>query len=164
MALTSLGYGDEGVELFHMLNPINHTRDANAIQRYAVEPYVVAADVYTHPQHTGRGGWTWYTASAGLMYRAAIESILGLKRHGRTFAMDPCIPAVWSDFHLDWRHGTSRYRVTVNNAARCSSGVALAQLDGAPVDHRSIPLVDDGQVHEVHIVMGLGAVRPQNGQ
>ncbi len=159
MALAKLGYGDEAVELFHMLNPINHTRDGAAVERYAVEPYVVAADVYAHHQHAGRGGWTWYTASGGVMYRAAIESILGLRRRGRVFMVDPCIPAVWPDFRLEWRHGTSRYRVHVDNAARCSSGVSSAELDGNLVEHTAIPLVDDGRVHDVRIVMGLAPAR-----
>jgi cyclic beta-1,2-glucan synthetase len=121
MALAKLGYGDEAVELFHMLNPINHTRDAAAVGRYSVEPYVVAADVYAHPQHAGRGGWTWYTASGGLMYRVAIESILGLRRRGQVFMVDPCIPGVWAEYRFEWRFGGSRYRVHVDNAARCSS-------------------------------------------
>ena len=157
MALAKLGYGDEAVELFHMLNPINHTRDAAAVGRYIVEPYVVAADVYVHPQHAGRGGWTWYTASAGLMYRVAIESILGLRRRGSVFTIDPCIPGVWAEFRLEWRFGASRYRILVDNVARSSSGVSHAELDGAAVDYTAIPLVDDGRVHDVRIVMGVPA-------
>jgi cellobiose phosphorylase len=154
MALAKLGYGDEAVELFHMLNPINHTRDSVSVSRYTGEPYVVAADVYTHPQHAGRGGWTWYTASGGLMYRTGIESILGLRRRGDVFSVDPSIPAVWPSFELEWRFGGSTYRVHVDNAARCSTGVAEASLDGRGVQHKAIPLVDDGRVHDVRIVMG----------
>ncbi|HSD33126.1 MAG TPA: glucoamylase family protein, partial [Gemmatimonadales bacterium] len=82
MAVARLGNGDEAVELFHLLNPINHTRSAADVERYKTEPYVMAGDVYAHPAHAGRGGWTWYTGSAGWMYRAGLESILGLKRHG----------------------------------------------------------------------------------
>jgi cyclic beta-1,2-glucan synthetase len=154
MALTKLGYGDEAVELFHMLNPINHTRDAAAVARYTAEPYVVAADVYAHPQHAGRGGWSWYTASGGLMYRTGIESILGLQRHGAVFSVDPCIPGVWPEYRLEWRYGTSRYSIHVDNAARRSSGVSLAELDGIAVNHMAIPLSDDGRPHDVRIVMG----------
>jgi len=77
-----LGYGDEAVELFHLLNPINHTRTRADVDRYVTEPYVVDGDVYSHPQHAGRGGWSWYTGSAAWMYRAAVESILGLARRG----------------------------------------------------------------------------------
>jgi cyclic beta-1,2-glucan synthetase len=159
MALARLGYGDEAVELFHMLNPINHTRDAAAVARYTAEPYVVAADVYAHPQHAGRGGWSWYTASAGLMYRTGIESILGLRRRGAVFMVDPCIPGVWPEYRLEWRYGTSRYHIHVDNAARCSSGVSHADLDGVTVDHVAIPLVDDGREHDVRIVMGISSGR-----
>ena len=82
IALARLGLGDEAMELFHMINPINHTRTAEGVERYRAEPYVVAADVYAHPMHVGRGGWTWYTGSAGWMYQAAIDGLLGLQRHG----------------------------------------------------------------------------------
>ena len=84
IALARLGLGDEAMELFHMLNPINHTRTPEDVERYRVEPYVVAADVYAHPMHVGRGGWTWYTGSAGWMYQAAIDGLLGLQRRGDT--------------------------------------------------------------------------------
>ena len=82
MALAKLGYGDEAVDVFHMINPINHTRDAAGVARYAAEPYVLAGDVYAHPDHIGRGGWSWYTGSAGWLYRAGLESILGLSGGG----------------------------------------------------------------------------------
>ena len=98
MAVARLGNGDEAMELFHMLNPANHTRTPADVERYKGEPYVTAGDVYAHPAHSGRGGWTWYTGSAGWMYRAGLECILGLKRHGDTFEVDPCIPAAWPEF------------------------------------------------------------------
>jgi cyclic beta-1,2-glucan synthetase len=154
MALARLGYGDEAVELFHMMNPINRTRDAAGAQRYVVEPYVVAGDVYAHPDHSGRGGWTWYTGSAGWMYRVGIESILGLKRVGKKFAITPCIPAVWPGFKLRWQFGASTYEVEVDNAAHVSSGVSHADIDGKTVSAEAIPLVDDGRPHRVRIVMG----------
>ena len=95
IALARLGLGDEAMELFHMLNPINHMRTPEDVERYRAEPYAVAADVYAHPMHVGRGGWTWYTGSAGWMYQAAIEALLGLRRAASTFTMNPCIPAMW---------------------------------------------------------------------
>jgi hypothetical protein len=82
MATARLGYGDEAVELFHMLNPANHTRTALDVSRYKAEPFVLAGDVFAHPSHAGRAGWSWYTGSAGWMYRAGLESILGLRRRG----------------------------------------------------------------------------------
>ena len=154
MALARLGYGDEAVEVFHMINPINHTRDAAGVERYAVEPYVVAADVYAHPEHSGRGGWTWYTGSAGWMYRTGLESILGLQRRGTTFSVAPCIPATWPEFRIVWRFGASVYRIHVDNAGRHSRGVASASLDGAAVDPCAMPLVDDGREHDVRVVLG----------
>ena len=110
MAIAQLGNGDEAVELFHMLNPINHTRTPADVERYKVEPYVVAADVYTHPPHIGRGGWTWYTGSAAWMYRLGLESILGLRRRGEHLAVAPCVPATWDGFVVRWRHGRSVLR------------------------------------------------------
>jgi len=154
MAMARLGTGDEAVEVFHMLNPVNRTRSAADVERYRAEPYVVAGDVYAHPAHAGRGGWTWYTGSAGWMYRAAVESILGLRRRGSTFEMVPCIPSSWSDYAIVWRFGRTRYEIGVTNPERRCRGIAEADLDGAPVDPRAIPLVDDGATHRVRLVLG----------
>jgi cellobiose phosphorylase len=154
MAIAKLGSGDEAVELFHMLNPINHTRTPPDVARYRVEPYVVAADVYTHPAHLGRGGWTWYTGSAAWMYRVGLESILGLTRRGDCFAIAPCIPRSWPGFSVRWRHGLSTYEIEVENPGHVTGGVAEAKLDGVLVDARAIPLVDDGGTHRLAVVMG----------
>jgi cyclic beta-1,2-glucan synthetase len=154
MAMARLGSGDEAVELFHMLNPVNHTRTAADVERYKAEPYAVPGDVSAHPAHAGRGGWTWYTGSAGWMYRAGLESILGLRRRGSAFEMDPCIPSSWPDFTLVWRFGRTRYEVSVANPERRCRGVAEATLDDSPVDPCAIPLVDDGATHRVRLVLG----------
>jgi len=154
MAMAKLGSGDEAVEIFHMLNPANHTRTPADVERYKAEPYVLAGDVYSHQAHAGRGGWTWYTGSAGWMYRAGLESILGLRRLGSTFEMDPCIPSSWPEFAIVWRYGRTRYEIAVSNPeARCR-GIAEAELDGATIDPRAIPLVDDGGTHELRLVLG----------
>jgi cyclic beta-1,2-glucan synthetase len=154
MALARLGYGDEAVEIFHMINPINHTRDRAAVERYVTEPYVVDGDVYANPEHVGRGGWSWYTGSAGWMYRVGIESVLGLHRHGSTFSLVPCIPSSWPEFSLEWRFGASTYRIHVTNPERRTTGVGAALLDGVAVDHLHVPLVDDGRVHELAVTIG----------
>jgi cyclic beta-1,2-glucan synthetase len=154
MAMARLGSGDEAVELFHMLNPVNHTRTVADVERYKAEPYVLAGDVCAHPAHAGQAGWTWYTGSAGWMYRAGIESILGLRRRGATFEMDPCVPASWPGYSICWRFGATRYEIEVKNPKRRCRGVADALLDGTPVDSHAIPLVDDGAVHQVKIVLG----------
>ena len=162
MALARLGHGDEAMELFHMLNPINHSRTAEGIERYRAEPYAVAADVYAHPMHVGRGGWTWYTGSAGWMYQAAIRELLGLQRHGRTFTVNPCIPAMWPGFSIDWQFEGSRYLIEVQNPEQQSSGVRGAWLDGTPVNSRAIPLGDDPGTHTVLIVMGAESMPPSS--
>ena len=154
IAMARLGSGDEAVELFHMLNPINHARTAADVEHYRAEPYVVAGDVYAHPAHAGRGGWTWYTGSAAWMYRAGLESILGLRRHGSTLEMDPCIPSSWPDYTVVWTFGQTRYEIAVSNPERQCRGIAEAKLDGAQVDSRAIPLIDDGGTHRVRLVVG----------
>jgi cyclic beta-1,2-glucan synthetase len=154
IALARLGQGDEAMELFHMINPINHMRTADSIERYRAEPYAVAADVYAHPMHVGRGGWSWYTGSAGWMYQAAIQALLGVRLNGSTMIVDPCIPAAWPHYSLDWRIGRTRYRFTVTNPEHRSSGVGFVELDGVAVDGQAIPLHDDGADHEVTVVLG----------
>jgi cyclic beta-1,2-glucan synthetase len=160
MAIAQLGNGDEAVELFHMLNPINHSRTPADVDRYKVEPYVVAADIYTHPAHIGRGGWTWYSGSAALMYRLGLESILGLRRRGQRIVVEPCIPGSWSGFRVHWRHGKSRYNIRVDNPGHTNRGVISAVLDGVRVEPQSIPLVDDGDVHELLVTLGEPAFLP----
>jgi len=155
IALARLGLGDEAMELFHMINPINHTRTAEDVERYRAEPYAVAADVYAHPMHLGRGGWTWYTGSAGWMYQTAVEGLLGLRRRGTTFSMDPSIPARWPTYSLEWRTGRSRFHITVMNPEHLSRGVRSATMDGVAIDAQAIPVVDDGRTHEVVIVLGI---------
>jgi cyclic beta-1,2-glucan synthetase len=161
MAVARLGNGDEAVELFHLLNPINHTRSAADVERYKTEPYVTAGDVYAHPAHAGRGGWTWYTGSAGWMYRAGLESILGLKRHGASFELDPCIPAAWPEYSIVWRFGRTRYEISVVNPEHRCRGIAEAILDGDVADPAAIPLVDDGAKHRVRVVLGEPTQSPQ---
>ncbi len=155
MALAKLGSGDEATELFHMLNPVNHTRTEPDVARYRGEPYVLAGDLCSRPEHAGRVGWTWYTGAAGWMYRAALESILGLRRRGETFAVDPCIPSSWPEYGISWRFGRTRYDITVTNPERRCRGVASAQLDGVAADPLAIALADDGGTHEVRVVLGV---------
>ncbi len=154
MAIAKLGSGDEASELFHMINPINHARTAAEVARYRLEPYVLAGDVYARPPHAGRGGWSWYTGSAGWLYRAGLESILGLRRRGSTFMIDPCVPSSWSEYSIEWRHGSSRYDITVTNPHHVPTGVASATLDGLAVNHLAIPLADDGATHVVRVTLG----------
>jgi cyclic beta-1,2-glucan synthetase len=163
IALAQLGLGDEAMELFHMVNPINHVRMPEGLEQYRAEPYVVAADVYAHPMHLGRGGWTWYTGSAGWMYRAALEGLLGLRRAGATFSVAPCIPAMWPAFSIRWTVGRTRYRISVVNPDHRCGGVRSAELDGVAVHPDAIPVVDDGQSHEVVVQLGDPAASTEHG-
>ena len=122
--------------------------------RYQGEPYALAGDVCARPEYAGRVGWSWYTGSAGWMYRAGLESILGLRRHGRTFELDPCVPSSWPEYAITWRFGRTRYEISVTNPERRCRGIGSAQLDEEDVDPRAIALVDDGGVHEVRVVLG----------
>ena len=134
IALARLGLGDDAMELFHMINPINHTRTPEGVERYRVEPYAVAADVYAHPMHVGRGGWTWYTGSAGWMYQAAIEALLGLRRRGATFSIDPCIPAMWPEYSLTGH----RTALAITSPSRIPSTAAAVLKPRPPTAQRLI--------------------------
>jgi cyclic beta-1,2-glucan synthetase len=158
MAVARQGNGDEAFELFHMLNPINDARTVAGVERYKAEPYVVPGDVYAHPEHAGRAGWTWYTGSGGWLYRAGLESILGLRRRGATFEIDPCVPSSWSAYEISWRFGRSRYEITVENPEQRCRGVAVAELDGVAVDSWAVPLVDDGATHRLRVRLGRASV------
>ncbi len=156
IAFASLGQGDEAAALFSLLNPINHTNTRTAVRRYKVEPYVVAADVYSVAPHAGRGGWTWYTGSAGWMYRAALEAILGFHLHGTHLALSPCIPKQWPRFDLVFRHRSARYEIAVVNPNGVNRGVVAATLDGCalPAGEPRIHLLDDGVTHRIEITLG----------
>jgi cyclic beta-1,2-glucan synthetase len=158
MAFARLGEGDKAAALFWMLNPLNHARTRTDMHRYKVEPYVVAADVYAAPGHVGRGGWTWYTGSAGWMQRAGVESILGLRVESGVLHMDPCIPRSWPSFEMTLRWGAARYEITVENPQSVQRGVAEAELDGVAIAARpvSVLLNDDGAVHR--LIVRLGAI------
>jgi cyclic beta-1,2-glucan synthetase len=156
LAYAALGDGDKAGELFTVLNPINHASTRAGVHRYKVEPYVMAADVYAVQPHVGRGGWTWYTGSAGWMYQAGVEWILGFRLRGATLVMDPCIPRAWPGYEIVFRYHSSRYEIAVENPHGVSRGVAFTELDGQELagNGTPIPLVDDGGTHHVHIVLG----------
>jgi cyclic beta-1,2-glucan synthetase len=155
MAFAALGNGDTAGEVFAMLNPINQARTDAAVQRYRVEPYAVAADVYSEAPPVGRGGWTWYTGSAGWMYRAGLESILGFRLRGTRLVIDPCIPRAWPRFDVVFRSGSARYDIGVETPGGMSRGLASVEVDGAGRGRDGeIELADDGNVHRVRIVLG----------
>jgi cyclic beta-1,2-glucan synthetase len=155
LAFAELGEGDKAVDLFDLLSPIHHAARRSDVSRYKVEPYAVAADVYSEPPHVGRGGWTWYTGAAGWLYRAGLEWILGFRKQGSALRMDPCIPRGWTGFEITYRHGGTLYRITVENPKGVCRGVSRVDLDGTPLSGEAlIPLSDDGREHQVQIVLG----------
>ncbi|MEO8520939.1 MAG: glucoamylase family protein [Acidobacteriota bacterium] len=157
LALARLGDGDRAAELFSLLNPINHARTAEAVGRYRTEPYVVAADVYSVPPHTGRGGWTWYTGSAGWMYRIGTEAILGLSLRGGALHIDPCIPREWPGFEAIFKPARTSYRIVVENPDGVSRGVVRLEVDGVDRTGQDVAVEDDGGSHVVQVLMGAPA-------
>jgi cyclic beta-1,2-glucan synthetase len=160
-AQARLGRRDRAARLLTRMSPQWHTRDAEALQRYQVEPYVIAADIYGAEPHIGRGGWTWYTGSAGWAYRVAVESVLGLRLdRGRSLLVQPCIPDDWPGYRIDYRHPDSAtiYRIEIRNPQHCSEAVVGAVLDGAalPVSGgvARLPLIGDGALHLAVITLG----------
>jgi cyclic beta-1,2-glucan synthetase len=159
MAFAQSGQTEKAAELFSLLNPINRASTRTAVRRYRVEPYVVAADVYSVAPHVGRGGWTWYTGSAGWMYRAGIEGILGFHLAGDSLRLTPCIPERWARFDLTFRYRSSRYEITVLNRrcdVRGASRSTHTTVDGTalPQDECSLKLLDDGATHRVEMTLG----------
>ena len=157
LAHAKLGDGDAAGRLFAMLNPINHALTPGDTDRYKVEPYVVAADVYSTAPHEGRGGWTWYTGSAGWMYRAGIEGLLGLSRAGTTLRLNPCFPKAWPKLTATVTLGDARFVITVLNPDRSGHGIVSAQLDGVQISGGTsgltVPLTDGA--HDLTVVMGV---------
>jgi cellobiose phosphorylase len=154
LAAALQGDGDRAWRLWNLLNPIRHSATAKDAQRYAVEPYVVSADIYGAPPHTGRGGWTWYTGSASWLYRVALEAILGFHRQGEMLTIEPCIPKSWPEFQIEYRYGSATYSIHIDNKASVSRGVRSIVLDDQPLTNGKIPLVDDGDCHLVQVTLG----------
>jgi cyclic beta-1,2-glucan synthetase len=152
-AYTELGQGDRAGDLFRLLNPIYHSDTEEKARRYSVEPYVVAADVYSAEEHLGHGGWTWYTGSSGWMYRLGIEAILGLRKAGDRLSIEPCVPKDWSGYRMTYRHGETTYEIEVENPEGVSRGVKTVTVDGEETAE-GVRLADDGDVHDVYVTMG----------
>jgi cyclic beta-1,2-glucan synthetase len=156
MAFGALGDTDRAWELVSMLNPIKHAESANGIAVYKSEPYVIASDVYSRAPHAGRGGWTWYTGSAGWMYRLIVESLLGLTVESNLLRIAPCMPKDWKSFKIHYRYHDTPYEITVVQAlAAEGQGVTV---DDAPVSGPSIALVNDHRAHKVEVRIPPGAI------
>lgn len=154
MAHAALGDAARAWRIVELINPVHHGRDAHEVAVYKVEPYVMAADVYSAAPHGGRGGWTWYTGSAAWMYRLLVESLLGLSLQtdagGARLALRPCVPAAWPGFEIDYRHGSALYRIEVLRGE-----LPGLQLDGQALAGDTLPLHDDGGTHAVRLVLPL---------
>jgi len=143
LARAIAGDGEGALELFQMLNPLAHARTAAEMATYKVEPYVVAADVYTADGQRGRGGWTWYTGSSIWMYRVGLEAILGFSRRGDSLQLVPCVPSAWKEYAIEYRFGRSLYSLRAERG-HDAPGITL---DGQSIEGTAIPLVDDGRPH-----------------
>jgi cyclic beta-1,2-glucan synthetase len=153
-AFAQLGDGKQAGELFDMLNPISHSDSEEKAAEYRVEPYVICADIYSKPPYLHRGGWTWYTGSAAWMYRLGLTALLGFKKTGNTLRIDPVIPPSWDGFEIHYQFGATSYQIKVFNPSHLAHHVQFVKLDGKILDDKVIPLVDDGQEHNVEVIMG----------
>lgn len=148
MAFAEQGDRARTWELLSMINPVNHALTAAAVATYKVEPYVVTADVYAVNPHIGRGGWSWYTGSAGWLYRLIVESLLGLQRQGDSLLFTPCLPAEWPRCSIRYRYRATEYRIDLVPG---QTGVTSIMLDGQLLPGNAVPLVDDQQAHRVEV-------------
>jgi cellobiose phosphorylase len=154
MAFALLGDAGRAWDLFALLNPVHHSATPSQTATYKVEPYVVAADVYAVPPHTGRGGWTWYTGSAGWMYRLLIETLLGVNLEGNQLRLTPSLPKTWNVFTLHYRYHQTPYHIRITRLPGIPPGGSRLSLDGQPLAGNSIPLLDDQRDHSVEMQLG----------
>ncbi len=154
MAFAALGDAARAWQVMDLINPLRHGRSADLVAIYKIEPYVVAADVYSVAPHTGRGGWSWYTGSAGWMYRLIVESLLGLTLRvdddGARLLVRPCLPVGWTSYHVDYRFRETTYRIDIDSAGGTAPSFIV---DGELQPGDSIPLVDDGRAHVVRVAL-----------
>jgi cellobiose phosphorylase len=161
MAFAALGDRARAWELLAMINPVNHARSPEEIAIYKVEPYVVTADVYALSPHTGRGGWTWYTGSAGWMYRLIVESLLGLSLEVDKLRFTPCLPSDWPGFKMHYRYRETVYHIAVQRQP-AENGETRVTVDGVDQHDKTIPLVDDHQEHYVEVSIPVVRSQTQN--
>ena len=153
-AFAQSGQADKAFDLYQMINPIHHSNTREKADQYAVEPYVIAADVYNSPHHMGHGGWTWYTGSASWMYRLGLERILGLQIQKDGFSLDPAIPAAWDEYQIKLRLPKGDYDIVIKNPFHVNGSVETILLDGNPVRNKTIPWLPDRETHTVLIRLG----------
>ncbi len=154
MAFSKLGENTKAWEILRILNPVNHARSTEEIERYKVEPYVIAADVYALAPHIGRGGWTWYTGSAGWMYRLITESLIGLRLEADKLFIEPCIPSDWVSYNIQYRYRETKYRIEVTQKHEYNAKQVII-LDGAECQEEYISLINDRRDHLAEVMLNL---------
>jgi len=154
MAMARSGDSARATQILRMLNPIEHSREPEAVWRYGIEPYVIAADIYRLPGRSGQGGWSWYTGSAAWMYRAWVEEILGFKLRGDILQIAPIIPSWWDGFKISYKHGAALYKIEIENPEHREKGVAWMELDGQRLKDNLIPLVRESSEHLIVVRIG----------
>ncbi len=157
MATALQGKGKEAFELFDMINPITHTSTKDGVARYQAEPYVLCGDVYAEAPHEGRGGWSWYTGSAGWMYQVAIEQLVGLKVRGSFFTIEPCVPPDWKEFSFEYCRRGLRYQVSILNPDGVETGVVRIEADGRICDEKRVRFIEESAPRDVRVVVHMGA-------
>lgn len=153
IANTMLGFGDKAVDLFKMINPIEHSKTKELANRYKVEPYVIPADIYGEGNLAGRGGWTWYTGSSGWLFTCGIENILGLKVYKGELELKPCISKDWKKYEIKYKYGDSIYNIKVSNPNGKNTGVEKMKLDGVDIPEKKIQLNDKGGIYKIEVEM-----------
>ena len=141
-------------EYYNIINPIEHTKTREAVNRYKVEPYVIAADVYGTGNLLGRGGWTWYTGSSSWLYKAGIEYILGLRINEGVLSINPCAPKEWKEYRIRYEFGTSVYNITVKNPNESEENkIKEFYIDGEKIEEKCVKLMDNGRIYEIEVVI-----------
>ena len=153
IAEAMLGYGDKATELFRMINPIEHSKTKEEANKYKVEPYVVAADVYGQKNLAGRGGWTWYTGSSSWMYEAGIHYILGLTIKDGYLSLNPCIPKEWKEYTIRYRYENTTYNIHVKNPNSKNTGVEEMLVNNTLVEDKKIKLLGQNGINNIEITM-----------
>jgi cellobiose phosphorylase len=152
MAFSKLGESEKAWEILRIINPVNHARSPEEIERYKVEPYVIAADVYALAPHIGRGGWTWYTGSAGWMYRLIAESLIGLRLEADKLFIEPCIPSDWVSYNINYRYRETMYRIEVTIRHENNTKQVII-LDGTVCQEKYISLINDRRDHLAEVIL-----------
>ena len=152
IAESLLGFGDKALEFYRMINPIEHSRTKDAVNKYKVEPYAIAADIYGQGNLVGRGGWTWYTGSSGWYYKAGIEYILGLKIENGYMTIDPCVPRDWKEYQIQYKWKDSIYHINVKNPNGKNRGVEKVILDNNEVENK-IKLDGARKIYHIEVIL-----------